>query len=461
MGSGSGVKNFREATPPTSSTTRLSSRDMQRRKKPTEANEKQVHVEEEKKGIEEELKLHSEKIDEAKIYGPILAGIVLRILCFIYGRPFLLKRAELTSPLVSYGRLQDGVAMYKDGISPYEGDLFHFQPLLLRLFSLVSLSENSAFAIFVAVDCLTGLLLSRSAGRYARDNHSAHPDYVERLVLKCYLLNPITIGSSAILSISVLHNLISAAVVYFFSKGLLLPCVAFLSLSSSLSLYPVVILASVLLRFPSLQERINAVLGLIIGFCVFTGLNWLLNGMKWNFIEDTYGFILKVDDLTPNVGLVWYFFTQVFEHFRTFYLAVFQINLLVYVVPLLLSLRNDAHLHLVVSLLLVAVFSSYPTLNDASVYLALLPMLEKYHKYPRYTLVVCGAIVTCVVLMPVMWHMWIVAGSGNANFYFAVTLIYNVAQIYLMIDLMFAYFRKEADEISASLVTPKTNFVLH
>ncbi|EPB77905.1 GPI transamidase subunit PIG-U [Ancylostoma ceylanicum] len=249
--------------------------------------------------------------------------------------------------------------------------------------------------------------------------------------------------------------------VYFFSTGLLFPCVALLSVSASISLYPVVMLASVLLRFPSLQERLQAVGGLVVGFTMMVLLNWLLNGMNWSFIEDTYGFILKVDDLTPNVGLVWYFFTQVFEHFRAFYLAVFQINLLVYVVPLLLSLRKDAHLHLVVSLLLVAVFSSYPTLDDASVYLALLPMLEKYRKYPRYTLVVGGAIVTCIVLMPVMWHMWIVAGSGNANFYFAVTLIYNVAQIYLMIDLMFAYFRKEADEISASLVTPKTNFVLH
>ncbi|VDO22151.1 unnamed protein product [Haemonchus placei] len=153
--------------------------------------------------------------------------------------------------------------------------------------------------------------------------------------------------------------------------------------------------------------------------------------MNWDFIDDTYGFILRVDDLTPNVGLVWYFFTQVFEHFRTFYLMVFQINLLVYVIPLLLGLRKDAHLHFVISLLLVAVFSSYPTLNDASVYMALLPMLEKYRKYPRYTLTVAGTIVTCVILMPVMWHMWIVAGSGNANFYFAVTLIYNVAQVRL------------------------------
>ncbi|VDO22153.1 unnamed protein product [Haemonchus placei] len=56
----------------------------------------------------------------------LVIGITLRVLCFIYMQPFLLKRAELTSPLVSYRRLQDGIAMYRDEISPYQGDLFHF-----------------------------------------------------------------------------------------------------------------------------------------------------------------------------------------------------------------------------------------------------------------------------------------------------------------------------------------------
>ncbi|KJH51695.1 GPI transamidase subunit PIG-U [Dictyocaulus viviparus] len=212
------------------------------------------------------------------------------------------------------------------------------------------------------------------------------------------------------------------------SRGLLLPCVLVLSLCISLSIYPVIIAASVLLRFSSLHQRIFTLFCLTSGFVAMLIFNWFLNNMNWNFLDDTYGFILRVDDLTPNVGLFWYFFTQVFEHFRVFYLVVFQINLLVYVVPLLLSLRKDAYLHLVISLLLMAVFSSYPTLNDASTYLALLPMLDKYWKYPRYTLVVSCTIVTCVVLMPVMWHIWIVVGSGNANFYFAVTLIYNIAQ---------------------------------
>ncbi|VDM75740.1 unnamed protein product [Strongylus vulgaris] len=62
--------------------------------------------------------------------------------------------------------------------------------------------------------------------------------------------------------------------------------------------------------------------------------------------------------------------------------------------------------------------------------------------YPGYrnmsSLLYCrSTVVTCIVLMPVMWHMWIVAGSGNANLYLA--LIHN---------------------ISTTLVTPKTNFYL-
>ncbi len=31
-------------------------------------------------------------------------------------------------------------------------------------------------------------------------------------------------------------------------------------------------------------------------------------------------------DLTPNPGLWWYFFTEMFEHFRPFYLIVFSVS---------------------------------------------------------------------------------------------------------------------------------------
>ena len=38
-------------------------------------------------------------------------------------------------------------------------------------------------------------------------------------------------------------------------------------------------------------------------------------------------FSLTVSDLTPNVGLNWYFFTEMFDHFRSFFVGAFQVGL--------------------------------------------------------------------------------------------------------------------------------------
>ena len=50
-------------------------------------------------------------------------------------------------------------------------------------------------------------------------------------------------------------------------------------------------------------------------------------------------FSLQVSDLTPNMGLFWYFFTEMFEHFRMFFLWVFQLNAFFYCIPMTIKLR--------------------------------------------------------------------------------------------------------------------------
>ena len=37
---------------------------------------------------------------------------------------------------------------------------------------------------------------------------------------------------------------------------------------------------------------------------------------------------LTLPDLTPNPGLWWYFFTEMFDHFRPFFLMVFSVRLM-------------------------------------------------------------------------------------------------------------------------------------
>ncbi|VDK46429.1 unnamed protein product [Anisakis simplex] len=166
--------------------------------------------------------------------------------------------------------------------------------------------------------------------------------------------------------------------------------------------------------------------------------------------------LLSAPDFTPNVGIFWYFFTEVFNHFRLFFLWVFQLNVFVYLFPLTLTLRSNAFLLLHQFLILLSVFASYPTMTDSAIYLSLLPIFLSLHKYARWTLVIAVTWATCVVLLPVMWRMWIVSGSGNANFYFAVTLCYSMAQIFLMTDLIYSNLRKKATMERGSIAQTDT-----
>ena len=68
----------------------------------------------------------------------------------------------------------------------------------------------------------------------------------------------------------------------------------------------------------------------------------------------------------------------------------------------------------------------------------------------RNVLIVIGVFLVTTILAPCMWYLWIYAGSGNANFFYAITLVYNAAQvspssfdhvfIYLIHLLIYCYF---------------------
>jgi len=38
-------------------------------------------------------------------------------------------------------------------------------------------------------------------------------------------------------------------------------------------------------------------------------------------------------------------------------------------------------------------------------------------------------VLVAVLMAPITWYLWLYAGSANANFYFAMTMVFNVAQV--------------------------------
>lgn len=57
------------------------------------------------------------------------------------------------------------------------------------------------------------------------------------------------------------------------------------------------------------------------------------------YLKSTYGITLMISDLSINIGPYWYFFTEIFDQFRYFFVAVVQLHLLSFSVPYAIKFR--------------------------------------------------------------------------------------------------------------------------
>ncbi|BFZ12674.1 hypothetical protein BsWGS_15713 [Bradybaena similaris] len=410
-----------------------------------------------------------------------LFGIILRFGLMQTNLPeWLQSRNEVVTPLTSWERVEEGFALQGQFISPYSGDLFHETPLALRALKITSYCPWGVKGFFLLIDIITMVFLCKVAVKFRehllhdqnlnKETYSLNAasilltpkqlSWLPSIVLAVHALNPFSITTTLALSTGAITNLTILMAFYYLVAGNRLLCTLFISLATYQAFYPVVFLVPAGLlfyknkqsqssskSFVSREAVISYFETCILSFVFFSlliGSSFLAEG-SWEFLQSTYGFILSVPDLTPNTGVFWYFFTEMFDHFRTFFVCVFQLNAVVYTVPLAVKFAEKPVFLMYILLVLTAIFKSYPSYADAALYFSLLPLWKHTFSYLRNTLVVAGMFITCMVLAPILYHLWIFAGSANANFYFAITLTYSTAQIFLVTDLLFAYLRREYD----------------
>ena len=64
----------------------------------------------------------------------------------------------------------------------------------------------------------------------------------------------------------------------------------------------------------------------------------------------------------------------------------------------------------------------------------------------RYTFFAVSALLYATLLGPAFYHLWINAGSGNANFFYAITLVWSLGLSILLADTVFAALREEWEQ---------------
>ncbi|CAF0885063.1 unnamed protein product [Adineta ricciae] len=409
---------------------------------------------------------------EARYFG---IGLILRIFFVFFQsttRHYFENSGEFVTPLNSWKRIIEGIYLRQLNVSPFLGSIVHETPLSLLLFTKLYIFKDEYIEVlFIILDLLSAFFTYKAAHHilthlYDRqtENKSAYKedskvlwltkDHVQKsahTVLLCAMVNPLSIGTCVAKSSLVIHNLLLTMTFYFFMTYRLIPFIFTLCLASSISMYPIVLIVPGLLQFSSNANNKRSIVRMFLVFALFVCtnvtllfVNFHINHQSWSFIDAIYHFIFYVPDYTPNTGIFWYFFTEMFEHFRSLFVWTFQMHvLLLYLFPFTIRLRNEPAFLFWLLCAIFCIFKSYPAYGDVAFYINYLPIWCFLFRYVRNGLVIVCMILVAMLMTPITWYLWIYAGSANANFYFAMTLVFNVAQTFLLSDLLYAYLKRQ------------------
>ncbi|CAM9790728.1 unnamed protein product, partial [Phaeothamnion confervicola] len=304
---------------------------------------------------------------------------------------------------------------YASGItSPYGGSVVQVPPLGLAVAAVVDAfspdwRDAAAVAAFIALDlCVAASLWAMCRDVMRQEDGAAPERRLEALMLAkwrpklpnvfhatwdygrplavatVYLLNPAIILQCAAMSLDVVERLfvfggllaacqgkpgcaavaLAAAACCGNACGfaLLAPAALLLQQRSSPSSFagvsfPWRTFAPLLLRFAAFAASIAWACGRFLGVPSTPSL--------WG--NAFHARFLAYDELTPNAGLYWYFFAEVFARFRATFLAVFLAHPAVYIVPLVLRLGMfpAALAHILIAI--DGVFRPHPTVANPGV----------------------------------------------------------------------------------------------
>ncbi|TFK74295.1 PIG-U-domain-containing protein [Pluteus cervinus] len=379
--------------------------------------------------------------------------LAIRLLITLTGvQSILEKNHQLTTPLTSYANLQEGIYLFNRGINPYDGGYFRHSPLFLSLFStILPNTKSTAYIIWTLCDGIAAWALVQ----IWRARQGISTSSRDLLITTSYLFNPYLVLPSLALSTSTFENTFLLLCIMFASQGkasfalLTLALLVHLSLSTVVLIVPVILL---LLSTPKSQlasphanpvdfrKGLHLLGEYLVYFFILIFTSTLIAG-NWNWVSQTWGTTLTLPDLTPNIGLWWYFFTEMFDHFRPFFLMVFSVHLLIYIAPICIKFQYDPLFALFVLIGITNISKAYPTLADPGVFLTMISIFPELYPYFQHPIVTTLLHLHASLLLPLFHQLWLVQGTGNANFFYASTLVLACANGAALRDCIWAGLR--------------------
>ncbi|KAG9014514.1 hypothetical protein FRB93_013639 [Tulasnella sp. JGI-2019a] len=347
-----------------------------------------------------------------------------RLLLFLTPLPDILKDDhQLASPLTSFSRLKEGIHLYHNGVDPYSGGGFRHSPILLSAFSTVlPLSSGLSALLWTSLDGLAALAMAQIwRARYGQKEIQASKAR-ERMIMILYLFNPYLLLPNLARSTASIDNVLVALTLKFASERkaspalLLLAVLTHLSLPSICLAPPVLMLLvqrsthphAVALKTPTVaveeepptkkapghapQSVVQLTLEYLVYLMILAGVSTVVAG-GWHWTGRTWG-----------------------------------------------ALHDPLYAAFVLQGV-IASFKPYPTLADPGLFISMFALFPEIFPYLRHPIVTILLHMHAALLLPLFHSLWLSQGTGNANFYYATTLVFGLAMAATVIDAVWAGLR--------------------
>lgn len=365
----------------------------------------------------------------------------------------LARQPELVTRFSSVEAVHEGALLrrVKGAAHLHDGDVFWGAPLLPVMLEAIGDDERAVQATMLAVDVAIAVALGLLASAPAPASTSRFDAGFTAMLV--FLLNPYSVLSCAALNLNALAHccalwaLLAAAHGRAAPAGLLLGGAVFFDAFLAVLAVPVALELALgthhnhnhnhnhnhELRDDRKRGSVAAAtLAVLLAAAAFACLllaplpqPWTLAGAAGAFQQSYLG-RLQLPDLSPNIGLWWYFFIEMFPESRAFFLFVLSVSPLVYAGPLCLTFAPRPQLLASLLLMVYQVYRPYPDLGGVGFLAALAfihPDVQALLNAKSSGAPFALGVLATSCLLPVMRYMWLSVGSGNANYYYFQTLI--------------------------------------
>lgn len=283
----------------------------------------------------------------------VIGGLIRFILPSIVPKivEILASTVEISTPINSFKSLQEAFYYLDNGINLYDGGINTNPPLYVVLMSLIN---NLPFKqiwfnlVFTVIDLIIAwrlIAINKWYNKYNLERSGKHyTGFNDDFIASFYLFNPLILLTNLCHSslpfswLFLIESISQVVLCYNYERAMIL-----LAISSYLTFTPIYLFIPILAIAHSLKLHPPTKIYVIGGGIFYMAITFLMFASfaitaSWHFAFTCYGTIIFFDKISPNIGLWWYLFTEMFQFFTPFYVGIFNLYHFIFIIPISIRL---------------------------------------------------------------------------------------------------------------------------